>query len=153
MSVFGGGIFGSNNQTAMEQMRQQIEMQMQQYNKMQQASQQQQGPNGLLEDFKNSIATLSQDEQQYLVQTAEFIQAKAVYEQGFIDFLGGKFANEYLNTPVGKQAIENLIETSKRSVKTIKDAAKERNQKLEALARLAEEDPEIQKKLQEKLNN
>lgn len=151
-SIFNGGIFGGSNQNAMDQMRQQVEWQQAQYQKMQQAQQQQQGSAGLLEDFKNVIAGLTADEQQYLIQVPEFTQAKQIYETGFLDFLGGKFAGEYLSTPVGKQAIEHLTETAKHTVKNIKEAAKERNQRLEALAALAAEDPEIQKKLQEKLN-
>lgn len=150
-NVFGNGLFGNQNQGAMDQFRQQLEYQQAQYNKMQQAQQQQQGSSNLLDEFKGVISSISQEEQQYLVSLPEFIQAKQIYEAGFIDFLGGKFAGEYLSTPVGKQAIENLIETTKNTIKSIKDAAKERNQKLEALAALAAEDPEIQKKLQEKL--
>lgn len=150
--LFGGGIFGGNNQSSIDQMRQQLEWQQAQYNKLQQAQQQQQGSAGLLDDFKNVVAGLTADEQQYLMTVPEFAQAKQIYESGFMDFLGSKFSGEYLSTPLGKQSIENLTETAKKTVKHIKDAAKERNKRLEALAALAAEDPEIQKKLQEKLS-
>lgn len=153
MQLFGNGMFGQNNQNAMDQMKNQIEYQQMQYQKMKEAQQQQQGNAGKLEEFKNVIISLTQDEQQYLVQVPEFAQAKQIYDSGFIDFLGAQFANDYLATPVGKQAIENLIDVSKNTIKTIKDMTKERNQKLEALAALAAEDPEIQKKLQEKLKS
>ena len=150
-NVLNGGMFGNNQQSAMDKMRQDLEMQQIQYAKMQQAAQQQQGSSNLLDDFKNTISGLTQDEQTYLMQMPEFTQAKQIYEAGFMDFLGTKYAGEYLTTPVGKQAIENLTEVAKQTVKNIKDAAKERNQRLEALAQLAAEDPEIQKKLQEKM--
>ena len=152
-NILNGGMFGNNQQSAMDKMRQDLEMQQMRYAKMQQAAQQQQGSSSLLDDFKNTISGLTQDEQSYLMQIPEFTQAKQIYEAGFMDFLGSKHANEYLSTPVGKQAIENLTDVAKKTVKNIKDAARERNQRLEALARLAEEDPEIQKKLQEKINN
>lgn len=152
-NMWSGGIFGQNSQTSMDQMKQQLDMQLLQYNKMQQAQQAQQGALGLLEDFKSTVAQLSPEEQQYLQKSTEFLSAKTIYEQGFIDFLGGKFASEYIATPVGKQAIENLSETAKLAVKQIKESAKERAQKLEAMAALFESDPDIQKKLQEKLNN
>lgn len=151
--LMGGGMFGNNQQTALEKMRQDLEMQQMQYAKMQNAAQQQQGSAGLFDEFKAVFTNLSQDEQQYLVQVPEFTQAKQIYDTGFMDYLGGKFAAEYLSTPVGKQAIENLTDVAKKTVTNIKEAARERNQKLEALARLAEEDPEIQKKLQEKMNS
>ena len=150
-NMFDGMFGGNNQQTSLDKMRQNLEMQMMQYNKMQQAQQQQGGSNALMDEFKGILAGLTPDEQQYLVQVPEFTQAKQVYDAGFMDYLGSKFAPEYLSTPVGKQAIENLTETAKRTVNNIKDATKERNQRLEALARLAEEDPEIQKKLQEKM--
>lgn len=150
--MFGGGIFGSQNQSSMDQMRQQLEMQMSQYNKMQQAQQAQQGASGLVEEFKNTLSQLSQDEQHYLSKIPEFVQAKSIYEQGFLEFLGTKFSGEYISTPIGKQAIENLTDSAKMAVKQIKDASKERTQKLEAMAALLESDPDIQKKLQEQLN-
>jgi len=146
-------VFGPQTPSSVDQWRQNLEMQQAQLQKMQQAQQSQQGSTTLLEEFKANVAALSQDEQQYLMSTPEFTQAKNIYEQGFMEFLSSRFSGEYLATPVGKQAIENLNETCKHSIKTIKDAARERNQRLEALARLAEEDPEIQKKLQEKMIN
>lgn len=149
-SVLGNGIFGSNQNPA-DQMRQQLEIQMAQYQKMQQAQQQQQGSSGLLEEFKNLIASLNEDEQKYLIETNDFKQAKQIYETGFFDFLGSKFSADYLATPIGKQTIENLTETTKNLIKHIKEATKEKNQTIEALAALAAEDPEIQRKLQDKL--
>lgn len=152
--MIGQGIFnGGQSNDAMDQIRRQLEFQQNQYGKMQNAITQQNGATSLLEEFKRCLSELTQDEQNYLTQIPEFIQSKQIYEAGFIDFLGGKFASEYLSTPVGKQAIENLTETTKRAVKNIKDSARERNIKLEALAALAAEDPEIQKKLQEKLKH
>lgn len=151
-NIFNNSIFGNSNQSAMDQMKQQMDWQQAQYQKMQQAQQLQQGSSGLLENFKNVISELTPDEQQYLNTITEFIQAKQIYETGFLDFLGSKFSNEYLSTPIGKQAIENLTDVTKNVVKNIKEATKERNKKLEALAALAAEDPEIQKKLQEQLN-
>ncbi len=152
--MIGQGIFnGGQSNDAMDQIRRQLEFQQNQYGKMQNAITQQNGATSLLEEFKRCLSELTQDEQNYLTQVPEFIQSKQIYEAGFIDFLGGKFAAEYLNTPVGRQAIENLTETTKRAVKNIKDSARERNIKLEALASLAAEDPEIQKKLQEKLKH
>lgn len=149
--MFNVGMFGNNQQSEMEKWRQNLEMQQMQYAKMQQAQQQQGGSTALLEEFRGVLSALTTDEQQYLVQVPEFTSAKQLYDAGFMDYLGGKFAAEYLATPVGKQAIENLTDVAKKTVNNIKDTTRERNMRLEALAKLAEEDPDIQKKLQEKM--
>lgn len=37
--------------------------------------------------------------------------AKQTYEAGFMSFLGTKFSAEYVNSPDGKVAAENLLST------------------------------------------
>ena len=92
------GIFGAmTNQSvfgqapSMDQWRQNLEMQQQRLQKMQQAHQNQQGSSSLLEEFKATIATPSPDEQHFLTTSQEFVTAKNVYEQGFMEFLSSKF--------------------------------------------------------------
>lgn len=133
-----------------EQMKQQLELQLAQYSKLEQARQVQNG--GLMEELRQTIMNLSQDEQVTLSNFPEFKTAKVLYETGFMEFLSSKYAQEYISTPVGKQAIENLNESAKFSVNKIKELNKEKQLKLEAMAALFEADPEMQKKLQEQMN-
>lgn len=75
---------------------------------MQQAQQAQQKTQPILDEINREVGSLSVDEQNVL--------AKQTYEAGFMAFLGTKFSSEYVNSPDGKVAAENLLATIRKSI-------------------------------------
>lgn len=51
---------------------------------------------------------------QYLQQLQ--VMQQQTYEAGFMAFLGTKFSSEYVNSPDGKVAVENLLATIRKSI-------------------------------------
>lgn len=76
--------------------------------------------------------------------------AKQTYEAGFMAFLGTKFSAEYVNSPDGKVAAENLLATIRKS-KELQIKAKE--EKVNTLLELMESDPEMKKRFDELMMN
>ena len=70
-----------------------------------------------------------------------------LYEDGFNSFLGAKFGAEYLETPQGKQAAENLIDTLKQHKDQFKEASQAKLKELEKLADLVRNNPKIKAEL------
>lgn len=85
---------------------------MQQLQVMQQAQQKTQP---ILDEINREVGSLSVDEQNVLAKTQEYQMAKQTYEAGFMSFLGTKFSAEYVNSPDGKVAAENLLATIRKS--------------------------------------
>lgn len=69
---------------------------------------QQQKTQPILDEINREVGSLSVDEQNVL--------AKQTYEAGFMAFLGTKFSSEYVNSPDGKVAAENLLATIRKSI-------------------------------------
>lgn len=46
----------------------------------------------------------------------EYQMAKSTYEAGFMAFLGNKFSQEYVASPDGKIAADNLLATIRKSI-------------------------------------
>lgn len=100
MSLFGQP-FGTNYTDLQNQYLQQLQV-------MQQAQQKTQP---ILDEINREVGSLSVDEQNVLAKTQEYQMAKQTYEAGFMAFLGTKFSSEYVNSPDGKVAAENLLAT------------------------------------------
>lgn len=113
------------------------------------AQQMQQVRNSILDEINKEVAALSSDEQNILGQMKEYQMAKQAYEAGFMSFLGMKFSHEYINTQDGRIAAENLLSTIKRSKDQIKSQLKAKEDKVNTLLELMENDPEIKKRLDE----
>ena len=107
MSLFGQP-FGSNYTDLQNQYLQQLQV-------MQQAQQKTQP---ILDEINREVGSLSVDEQNVL--------AKQTYEAGFMAFLGTKFSSEYVNSPDGKVAAENLLATIRKSIYNLRLRLKKR---------------------------
>ena len=101
MSLFGQP-FGNNLSDLQNQYLQQLQV-------IQQTQKAQTQP--ILEEISREVGSLSKEEQGFLAQTNEYQMAKQTYEAGFMAFLGNKFGSEYVSSPDGKLAAENLLDT------------------------------------------
>lgn len=113
------------------------------------AQQMQQVRSSVLDEINKEVAALSSDEQNILGQMKEYQMAKQAYEAGFMSFIGMKFSHEYINTQDGRIAADNLLSTIKRSKDQIKSQLKAKEDKVNTLLELMENDPEIKKRLDE----
>lgn len=77
--------------------------------------------------------------------------AKQTYEAGFMSFLGTKFSAEYVNSPDGKVAAENLLSTIRKSKEFIQSQIKAKE--VNTLLELMESDPEMKKRFEELMMN
>lgn len=124
-----GGLFGGNNNCCA----------------MQQAQQKTQP---ILDEINREV-----DEQNVLAKTQEYQMAKQTYEAGFMAFLGTKFSAEYVNSPDGKVAAENLLATIRKSKEFIQSQIKAKEEKVNTLLELMESDPEMKKRFDELMMN
>lgn len=103
----------------------------------------------ILEEINKEVNALNSDEQNILAGTQEYKIAKQTYEAGFMQFLGNKFSQEYVLTPEGKIAAENLLNTIRKSKEFIQSQIKAKEDKVNTLLNLVESDPEIKKRFDE----
>lgn len=66
-------------------------------------------------------------------------------------FLGNKFGSEYVSSPDGKLAAENLLDTIKKNKTIIQNQIKAKEERVNKLLELLETDPEMKKKMDETL--
>lgn len=126
---------------------------LQQLQVMQQAQQAQQKTQPILDEINREVGSLSVDEQNVLAKTQEYQMAKQTYEAGFMAFLGTKFSSEYVNSPDGKVAAENLLATIRKSKEYIQSQIKAKEEKVNTLLELMESDPEMKKRFDELMMN
>lgn len=107
----------------------------------------------LLDEINKEVNTLSTDEQTLLSQQQEYQMAKQAYEAGFMSFIGLKFSQEYVQSPDGKVAAENLLKVIKNSKNHIQNQIKAKEEKVNTLLQLVESDPDMKKKLDELMIN
>lgn len=141
MSLFGQP-FGNNLSDLQNQYLQQLQV-------IQQTQKAQTQP--ILEEISREVGSLSKEEQSFLAQTNEYQMAKQTYEAGFMAFLGNKFGSEYVNSPDGKLAAENLLDTIKKNKTIIQNQIKAKEERVNKLLELLETDPEMKKKMDEAL--
>lgn len=141
MSLFGQP-FGNNLSDLQNQYLQQLQV-------IQQTQKAQTQP--ILEEISREVGSLSKEEQSFLAQTNEYQMAKQTYEAGFMAFLGNKFGSEYVSSPDGKLAAENLLDTIKKNKTIIQNQIKAKEERVNKLLELLETDPEMKKKMDEAL--
>ena len=107
----------------------------------------------ILDEINREVGSLSVDEQNVLAKTQEYQMAKQTYEAGFMSFLGTKFSAEYVNSPDGKVAAENLLSTIRKSKEFIQSQIKAKEEKVNTLLELMESDPEMKKRFEELMMN
>lgn len=117
------------------------------------AQQAQQKTQPILDEINREVGSLSVDEQNVLAKTQEYQMAKQTYEAGFMSFLGTKFSAEYVNSPDGKVAAENLLATIRKSKEYIQSQIKAKEEKVNTLLELMESDPEMKKRFDELMMN
>lgn len=66
---------------------------------------------------------------------------------------GTKFSSEYVNSPDGKVAAENLLATIRKSKEYIQSQIKAKEEKVNTLLELMESDPEMKKRFDELMMN
>lgn len=103
----------------------------------------------ILDEINKEVSALSSDEQTLLSQLQEYQMAKQAYEAGFMSFIGLKFSQEYVTSPDGKIAAENLLATIKKSKAHIQSQIKAKEEKVNTLLELMESDPEMKKRFDE----
>lgn len=103
----------------------------------------------ILDEINKEVTSLSTDEQELLANLVEYQKAKAEYEAGFMAFIGLKFSNEYVNTQEGRQSAESLLNIIKQSKIAVKEQLKAKEEKVNMLLTLVDQDPEIRKRLDE----
>lgn len=101
----------------------------------------------ILDEINKEVSSLSTDEQELLSNLVEYQKAKATYEAGFMSFIGMKFSNEYVNTQDGRVAAEMLLNVIKQSKVSVKEQLKAKEEKVNMLLSLVDQDPEIKKRL------
>ena len=116
---------------------------------MQQAQQAQQKTQPILDEINREVGSLSLDEQKVLAQMPEYQMAKQTYEAGFMSFLGTKFSQEFVSSADGRVAADNLLATIRKSKEHIHAQLKAKEDKVNTLLELVEQDPEIKKRLDE----
>lgn len=107
----------------------------------------------ILDEINKEVSSLNTDEQSLLSQQQDYQMAKQAYEAGFMSFIGLKFSQEYVQSPDGKVAAENLLKVIKNSKNIIQNQIKAKEEKVNTLLQLVESDPDIKKKLDELMIN
>lgn len=109
------------------------------------------GPNipqySLLEEINNQSSNLSEDEKNLIEKSPEYSEAKSNFESGFMSFLGSKFSAEYINTPQGRMAGEQLLSILKDVKSKVKQELIAKQDKLQKVADLLDKHPELLDKI------
>lgn len=107
----------------------------------------------ILNEINRELMSLGKEELNSLYETNEYKGAKSIYEAGFLQFISNKFSQEYIQTPEGKEAGQNLLKTIKDSKEKIAYLAKIKSEKIEKMLELLDSDPEIRKRYTELTEN
>lgn len=104
---------------------------------------------GRVEDLQEKSAMYVDIVSRDNAQMPEYQMAKQTYEAGFMSFLGTKFSQEFVSSADGKVAADNLLATIRKSKEHIHAQLKAKEDKVNTLLELVEQDPEIKKRLDE----
>ena len=135
-----GNLFGGNNNCCAMQAAENAKTLA-----MAQGQQAQQKTQPILDEINREVRSLSLDEQKVLAQMPEYQMAKQTYEAGFMSFLGTKFSQEFVSSADGKVAADNLLATIRKSKEHIHAQLKAKEDKVNTLLELVEQDPEIRR--------
>ena len=75
--------------------------------------------------------------------------AKNLYETGLLNFISSRFSYEFVSTHGGKEAAMNLLNVIKGSKEKIMYQAKIRDEKINKVLDMLENDPELRKRYEE----
>ena len=127
----------------LDQLSNQYQTQLDALNRMKAAS------NGVLEEINKELGSLSKEEQKLLLDNQDYLMAKNLYETGLLNFISSKFSCEFVSTQGGKEAAMNLLNVIKGSKEKIMYQAKIRDEKINKVLDMLENDPEVRKRYEE----
>ena len=127
----------------LDQLSNQYQTQLDALNRMKAAS------NGVLEEINKELGSLSKEEQKLLLDNQDYLMAKNLYETGLLNFISSKFSYECVSTQGGKEAAMNLLNVIKGSKEKIMYQAKIRDEKINKVLDMLENDPELRKRYEE----
>ena len=127
----------------LDQLSNQYQTQLDALNRMKAAS------NGVLEEINKELGSLSKEEQKLLLDNQDYLMAKNLYETGLLNFISSKFSCEFVSTQGGKEAAMNLLNVIKGSKEKIMYQAKIRDEKINKVLDMLENDPELRKSYEE----
>jgi hypothetical protein len=146
-SIYGGGsTFGTMN---LDELQRNYQLQMERLNGM---KQQQQASLPILEEINRTFNSMTVDEQTMLMDSHEYQLAKNTYEASFMGYLSSKFSQEYVATPEGKMAAENLLNTIKSAKDKIAYESKVKKEKIDKMLELLDNDPEMRARYDKLVN-
>ena len=127
----------------LDQLSNQYQTQLDALNRMKAAS------NGVLEEINKELGSLSKEEQKLLLDNQDYLMAKNLYETGLLNFISSKFSYEFVSTQGGKEAAMNLLNVIKGSKEKIMYQAKIRDEKVNKVLDMLENDPDLRKRYEE----
>ena len=127
----------------LDQLSNQYQTQLDALNRMKAAS------NGVLEEINKELGSLSKEEQKLLLDNQDYLMAKNLYETGLLNFISSKFSCEFVSTQGGKEAAMNLLNVIKGSKEKIMYQAKIRDEKINKVLDMLENDQELRKRYEE----
>ena len=104
---------------------------------------------GVLEEINRELSTLSKEEQTLLLENQDYLMAKNLYETSLLNFISSKFSYEFVSSQTGHEAAMNLLNTIKGSREKISYQAKIRDEKINKVLEMLENDPEMRKRYEE----
>lgn len=135
---------------SLDELQRNYQIQMEKLNGM---KQQQQMSLPILEEISKVFASMTVDEQASLMDSHEYKLAKETYETGFMGYLSSKFSQEYVSTPDGRLAAENLLSTIKSAKEKIAYESKVKKEKIDKMLELLENDPEMRERYDKLVNS
>lgn len=131
------------NSQNLEQLSNQYQTQLDTLNRMKASG------GGVLEEINKELGSLSKEEQKLLLENNDYRMAKNLYETGLLDFISSKFSYEFISTQGGREAAMNLLNTIKGLKEKITYQAKIRDEKINKVLDMLENDPELRKRYEE----
>lgn len=104
---------------------------------------------GILEEINRELSSLSKEEQKILMENQDYLMAKNLYETSLLNFISSKFSYEFVSSQAGKEAATNLLNTIRGSKEKISYQAKVRDEKINKVLEMLENDPELRKRYEE----
>lgn len=104
---------------------------------------------GVLDEINKELNDLSKEEQTLLLENQDYLMAKNLYETSLLNFISSKFSYEFVSTQQGKEASLNLLKTLKNTKEKIQYQAKVRDEKINKVLEMLENDPELRKRYEE----
>lgn len=127
----------------LDQLSNQYQTQLDALNRMRSAG------GGVLEEINKELSCLSKEEQNLLLENQDYLMAKNLYETGLLNFISSKFSYEFVSSQGGREAAMNLLNVIKGSKEKISYQAKMRDEKINKVLDMLENDPELRKRYEE----